>query len=35
MSRIGRKPIAIPAGVKVTVDGSKVTVAGQIGRAHV
>lgn len=31
MSRIGRKPIAIPAGVKVTVDGSKVTVAGPKG----
>ena len=27
MSRIGRKPIAIPAGVKVTVDGNNVTVA--------
>ena len=31
MSRIGRKPIAIPAGVKVTVDGNKVTVAGPKG----
>ena len=31
MSRIGRKPITIPAGVKVTVDGSKVTVAGPKG----
>ena len=31
MSRIGRKPITIPAGVKVTVDGNKVTVAGPKG----
>ena len=31
MSRIGRKPIAIPAGVKVTVDGNNVTVAGPNG----
>lgn len=31
MSRIGRKPIAIPAGVKVTVDGNNVTVAGPKG----
>lgn len=31
MSRIGRKPIAIPAGVKVTVDGKNVTVAGPKG----
>lgn len=28
MSRIGRKPIAIPAGVEVTVDGNVVTVKG-------
>ena len=31
MSRIGRKPITIPAGVNVTVDGNKVTVAGPKG----
>lgn len=31
MSRIGRKPIAIPAGVKVTVDGNNITVAGPKG----
>ena len=31
MSRIGRKPIAIPANVNVTVDGNKVTVAGPKG----
>lgn len=31
MSRIGREPIAIPAGVTVTVDGSKVTVKGKLG----
>ena len=31
MSRIGRMPIAIPAGVEVTVDGSTVTVKGAKG----
>jgi large subunit ribosomal protein L6 len=31
MSRIGRNPIAIPAGVEVTIDGSKVTVKGAKG----
>ncbi|MGN0485840.1 MAG: 50S ribosomal protein L6 [Acutalibacteraceae bacterium] len=31
MSRIGRAPIAIPAGVDVTVDGSTVTVKGAKG----
>jgi large subunit ribosomal protein L6 len=31
MSRIGRKPIEIPAGVKVDVSGSKVTVEGPKG----
>ena len=31
MSRIGRMPIAIPAGVKVTVDGNTVTVKGPKG----
>ncbi|MBQ1934919.1 MAG: 50S ribosomal protein L6 [Clostridia bacterium] len=31
MSRIGRKPIAIPAGVTVTVNGSEVTVKGAKG----
>ena len=31
MSRIGRKPIAIPAGVDVKVDGSVVTVKGPTG----
>jgi large subunit ribosomal protein L6 len=28
MSRIGRKPITVPAGVKVTITGQSVTVAG-------
>lgn len=28
MSRIGRKPITIPAGVKASVSGDKVTIAG-------
>jgi large subunit ribosomal protein L6 len=31
MSRIGRKPVPIPAGVKVTIDGSRVEVKGPRG----
>ncbi len=31
MSRIGKKPIDIPAGVEITVDGSTVTVKGPKG----
>ena len=31
MSRIGRKPVNIPAGVEVTVDGASVTVKGPKG----
>ena len=31
MSRIGKKPISLPAGVKVTVDGNTVTVQGPKG----
>lgn len=31
MSRIGKKPIEIPAGVTVTLDGNKVTVKGPKG----
>lgn len=31
MSRIGKKPVQIPAGVEVTVDGSKVIVKGPKG----
>jgi large subunit ribosomal protein L6 len=31
VSRIGRKPISLPAGVKVTVDGNTVTVQGSKG----
>ena len=31
MSRIGRQPIAVPAGVEVTIDGSTVTVKGPKG----
>ena len=31
MSRIGRKPIAIPANVNVTVDGNKVTITVKYG----
>lgn len=28
MSRIGKKPIPVPAGVDVTIDGQKVSVKG-------
>jgi len=31
MSRTGRKPIAIPSGVDVTIDGSTLTVKGKLG----
>jgi large subunit ribosomal protein L6 len=31
MSRIGKQPIQVPAGVKVTIDGRKITVAGPKG----
>jgi len=31
MSRIGKEPVAIPAGVTVTVNGQKVTVKGKLG----
>ncbi len=34
MSRIGRKPIDIPSGVTVTLDGSQVTVKGPKGELH-
>ena len=33
MSRIGRLPISVPAGVEVKVDGNLVTVKGRKGRA--
>lgn len=32
MSRIGKQPIAIPAGVEVTIDGNTVTVKGPKGQ---
>ncbi|HEX5470268.1 MAG TPA: 50S ribosomal protein L6 [Lacipirellulaceae bacterium] len=32
MSRIGKKPIAVPAGVKVNVAGRAVTVEGKLGK---
>ena len=31
MSRIGRKPVAIPAGVEVTLNGQTLTVKGPKG----
>ena len=30
MSRIGKEPVLLPAGVTATVDGQKVTVKGMI-----
>jgi large subunit ribosomal protein L6 len=35
MSRIGKQPIAIPAGVKVTVAGGKVTVEGKNAKLEI
>jgi large subunit ribosomal protein L6 len=32
MSRIGKKPIPIPSGVKVTIDGRRVAVEGKLGK---
>ena len=34
MSRVGKKPIAIPKGVTATVQGQKVTVKGSKGELH-
>ena len=34
MSRIGKKPIAVPAGVTATVDGQKVTAKGPKGELN-
>ena len=31
MSRIGKLPINIPAGVEISIDGNKVTVKGKEG----
>ena len=31
MSRIGKQPVSVPAGVKVTIAGSKVTIDGPVG----
>jgi large subunit ribosomal protein L6 len=31
MSRIGKQPVAMPAGVKATIAGHKVTIAGPLG----
>jgi len=32
MSRIGKKPIPVPGGVKVAIDGQKVSVEGKLGK---
>lgn len=34
MSRIGKKPLAIPAGVKATVTANTVTIEGKNGKLH-
>jgi large subunit ribosomal protein L6 len=34
MSRIGKKPVSIPKGVTVTLDGSNITVKGPKGELH-
>ena len=34
MSRVGQKPIPIPAGVEVAIDGSRVTIKGPRGELH-
>lgn len=34
MSRIGRKPVAVPANVEVTINGAKVSVKGPQGELH-
>lgn len=34
MSRVGRMPVAIPAGVTITIDGSNVTVKGPKGELN-
>lgn len=31
MSRIGKQPVAVPAGVKVTIQGRKLTIGGPVG----
>jgi len=32
MSRIGKKPVTVPSGVKITVEGSEITVEGPLGK---
>jgi large subunit ribosomal protein L6 len=32
MSRIGKHPVPVPAGVEVTLDGQRVSVAGKLGK---
>ena len=32
MSRIGKKPVAVPAGVKVAVAGNMITIEGKLGK---
>jgi large subunit ribosomal protein L6 len=34
MSRIGKKPVVIPKGVKVTLEGQKLTVEGPLGKLN-
>ena len=32
MSRVGKKPIEIPAGIEVNIDGNKVSIKGKLGQ---
>src|SRR5688500_10773683 len=32
MSRIGKKPVVVPAGVKVAIDGQTISVEGKLGK---
>ena len=34
MSRIGKKPIPVPAGVKVAIDGQNVAIEGKLGKLN-
>jgi large subunit ribosomal protein L6 len=34
MSRIGKKPILVPAGVKVAIDGQQVAIEGKLGKLN-
>ncbi len=35
MSRIGKKPVIIPKGIKVEQEGSRIKVSGPLGNLHI